>query len=153
MNHFAVSQICFNEQYTVPADQTARRLFQLLPHGREYADRLIDALATGYLVAVLESICLRELQWHLDAAEETVVGASVQCNHRGPIPAGAVIRVTGWVEGLGDREVTFRVQAQDESEQVCDGTIRFLIVRREYIQRKINRKREVIARRETFATA
>ena len=71
----------------------------------------------------------------------------------GADPAGAVIKVTGWVEGLGDREATFRVQAQDESEQVCDGTIRFLIVRREYIQRKINRKREVIARREAFAIA
>ena len=148
MNHFGVSQICFRENYTVPAEQTARRLFQLLPHGKAYAECLIDAMATGYLVAVLESICLREMQWHLNADEETVVGASVQCHHRGPILPGAVINVTGWVEGLGDHDATFRVQAQDDNEQVCDGTIRFSVVRRELMQRRIDHKCKAIAQRE-----
>jgi hypothetical protein len=65
-NHQGVSEIFFEESYTVPADQTAKSLFSRLPHGSEYAERLIECLATGYLVAVIESICIREMQQHVD---------------------------------------------------------------------------------------
>lgn len=54
MNHQGVSEIFFEESYTVPADQTAKSLFARLPHGNGYAERLIECLATGYLVAVVE---------------------------------------------------------------------------------------------------
>jgi fluoroacetyl-CoA thioesterase len=37
MNHEGVSQIFFEESYTVPPEQTARSLFARLPHGCEYA--------------------------------------------------------------------------------------------------------------------
>jgi len=33
MNHEQVSQLCFEESYTVPSEQTARSLFTRLPHG------------------------------------------------------------------------------------------------------------------------
>jgi len=32
MNHEQVSQLCFEESYTVPSEQTARSLFTRLPH-------------------------------------------------------------------------------------------------------------------------
>ena len=66
MKHCAVSQILFSETYTVPAEQTAQRMFGVLPHGKSYADRLVHAMANGYLFAVVESICVREMQTHLD---------------------------------------------------------------------------------------
>ena len=40
-------------------------MFGVLPHGKGYAERLVNAMANGYLVAVLESICAREMQPHL----------------------------------------------------------------------------------------
>lgn len=58
MNQQAVSEIYFEETYCVPAEQTARSLFARLPHGRDYAQTLIECLATSYLVAVVESICI-----------------------------------------------------------------------------------------------
>lgn len=153
MNHCEISQIFFKETFTVPVEQTARRMFRLLPHGKSYADRLLNAMATGYLVAVLESICALEMQPHLDHDEETLAGSSVQCQHRAPIPPGALITVDGWVIGLGDQEATFWVRASDEQEIVCEGQIRFAIVRREQMERKIKRKCEAIGRRELFAAA
>lgn len=153
MKHCEVSQLFFRETYTVPADQTARRLFRLLPHGRAYAERMVDAMATGYLVSVLESICTREMQPHLDPDEETIVGSAVQCRHHAPIPPGALVTVNGWVVGLGDREATFWVQASDEHEVVCEGQIRLSIVLRSQIEKKIQRKCDAIVRRELFAGA
>ena len=55
MKHCEVSQIFFSETYVVPAEYTAQTLFRLLPHGKAYADRMVKAMATGYLVAVLRS--------------------------------------------------------------------------------------------------
>lgn len=153
MKHCEISQIFFSETYVVPVEQTAQNLFRSLPHGKNYADRLINAMATGYLVAVLESICTREMQMHLNHDEETVVGSSVQCQHRAPIPPGAIIKVDGWVIGIGDHEATFWVQASDEQEVVCEGQIRFAVVERAQIEMKIQRKCEAIGRRELFASS
>ncbi len=82
MNHEAVSQIFFQESHDVSADQTAQNLFRLLAEGSAYADRLVDAMATGYLLALLESLCLREMHRYLDDEEEIVVGRSARWSSR-----------------------------------------------------------------------
>jgi fluoroacetyl-CoA thioesterase len=153
MSHCAVSQILFSETYIVPAEQTSERLFSVLPHGNSYADRLVNAMANGYLVAVLESICAREMQAHLDHTEETILVSSMKCAHRAPIPPGALVTVDGWVTGIGHHEASFWVRASDEQEIVCEGEIRFAIVKRAQMERKIQRKCEAIGRRQLFAAA
>ena len=153
MNHEILSQIVFDEKHLVSEEESAPSLFRQLPEGRGYADRLVDAMATCHLIALLESLCLREVHGHLDAGTEVVMGNAIQCNHCAPIPRGTLLRVTGWVEGIGDREPTFRVQAHDAREQVCDGTIRLRFARRSEIARRIERKCEAIARRELFLAA
>ena len=47
MNPRRISEIFFGETYGGPAHQTARSLLLRLPHGREYAQALIERLATG----------------------------------------------------------------------------------------------------------
>lgn len=140
MNHQGVSEIFFEESYTVPADQTAKSLFSRLPHGSGYAERLIECLATGYLVAVVESICIREMQQHVDAAAEVVVGRSIRIDHRGPIPPGSPLRLRGWLERLGERSATFRVQAHDAHEIVCEATVTLMAVQRTQMESRIATK-------------
>lgn len=140
MNHQGVSQIFFEETYTVPADQTAKSLFARLPHGSEYAERLIECLATGYLVAVIESICIREMQLHVDATREVVVGRTIRIDHRGPIPPGSPLRLRGWLERLGDTSATFRVQAHDAHEVVCEATVTLVAAERDQMDSRIATK-------------
>jgi fluoroacetyl-CoA thioesterase len=137
MNHQGVSEIFFEESYTVPTDQTAKSLFARLPHGSGYAERLIECLATGYLVAVIESICIREMQQHVDAAAEVVVGRSIRIDHRGPIPPESPLRLRGWLERLGDRSSTFRIQAHDAHEIVCEATVTIVAVHRALMKSRI----------------
>lgn len=145
MNHQGVSEIFFEESYTVPADQTAKSLFARLPHGSGYAERLIECLATGYLVAVIESICIREMQQHVDAAE-VVVGRTIRIDHRGPIPPGSSLRLRGWLERMGERSATFRMQACDTGEVVCEAAITLVAVQRTVIETRIAAKVEALQR-------
>jgi predicted thioesterase len=137
MNHQQVSEICFEEIYTVPACQTARSLFTRLPHGRHYADAMLECLATGYLIAVVESICIRELQGQVDPLSEVIVGRNIRVEHRGPVLPGASIRLSGWVERLGKRSVTFCVRAYDDHELVCDGQVTLVAADRAVLESKI----------------
>ena len=145
MNHQGVSEIFFEESYTVPADQTAKSLFARLPHGSGYAERLIECLATGYLVAVIESICIREMQQHVDEAE-VVVGRTIRIDHRGPIPPGSSLRLRGWLERMGERSATFRVQACDTGEVVCEAAVTLVAVQRTVIETRIAAKVEALQR-------
>ena len=145
MNHQGVSEIFFEESYTVPADQTAKSLFARLPHGSGYAERLIECLATGYLVAVIESICIREMQQHVDEAE-VVVGQTIRIDHRGPIPPGSSLRLRGWLERMGERSATFRVQACDTGEVVCEAAVTLVAVQRTVIETRIAAKVEALQR-------
>ena len=140
MNHQGVSEICFEETYPVPQEQTARSLFATLPHGSGYAPTLIECLATGYLVAVAESICIREMQLHVDPMAEVVVGRTVHIEHRGPVPPATRLRLRGWVEGPGERSATFRVQAHDDHELVLDGTVTLVAAERARIESRIATK-------------
>lgn len=139
MNHQGVSEIFFEESYTVPADQTAKSLFARLPHGTGYAERLIECLATGYLVAVIESICIREMQLHVDAAE-VVVGRTIRIDHRGPIPPGSPLRLRGWLERLGERSATFRVEVHDANELACEATVTLVAAERAAMESRIAAK-------------
>jgi fluoroacetyl-CoA thioesterase len=140
MNQQDVSEICFEETCAAPQDQTARSLFARLPHGSDYAQTLIECLATGYLVAVVASIRIREMQMHVDSMAEAVVGRTVHIEHRGPRATSEAPARAGWVEGLGERSATFRVQAHDDHELVFDGTVTLVAAERARIESRIATK-------------
>ena len=137
MDHERISEICFAETYVVPSHQTARSLFTRLPQGQTYADTLIECIATGYLIAVLESISIKAIQEYIDLSVKVVVGRSIRIEHRGPIPPGATMRVSGWSSTLGNRSATFRVTAHDDHERVCDGQVTLVAAERALIESTI----------------
>jgi predicted thioesterase len=57
------------------------------------------------------------------------------------------------VERIGERSVTFRVQGQDEHEQVFEGTIRLAVVDRVTVVATLVRKSDALERRRLFAAA
>jgi len=134
MNHQGVSEIVFEETCAVPSEQTAKSLFMRLPHGRDYASTLIECLATSYLLAMAESICIREMQRHIDADIQVIVGRSIRIEHLAPIPSGTTLRLRGWVEQVGRRSATFCVRARDSHEPVCECVMTLVAVQRSSIE-------------------
>lgn len=130
-------EISFEEVCTVDADQTARRLFARLSHGSAYAGRMVEGLATGYLVAIVESICIREMLREMSLTTEVIVGAAVDIRHRAPVPPGKQVWLRGRTTHLGERKATFAVQACDAQEIVCEGVMTFVATSRERIESRL----------------
>jgi len=133
-------EISFEEVCTVGADQTARRLFARLSHGNAYSNRMVDGLATGYLVAIVESICIREMLREMKLTTEVIVGAAVDIQHRAPVPPGKQLWLRGRTTHLGERKATFAVQVCDDDEVVCEGVMTFVATSRERMETRLARK-------------
>ena len=131
------AEISFEEVCTVDPDQTARRLFARLSHGNAYASRLVEGLATGYLIAIVESICIREMLREMDLTTEVVVGAAVDIRHCAPVPPGKQLWLRGRTTHLGKRKATFAVEASDDDEIVCEGVMTFVATSRERIESRL----------------
>ncbi len=131
------STISFEEVCTVDADQTARRLFARLSHGNAYASRMVEGLATGYLIAIVESICIREMLREMSLTTEVIVGAAVDVRHRAPVPPGKQIWLRGQTTHLDERTATFAVRAWDDDEIVSDGVMTFVVTSRERIETRL----------------
>ena len=153
MQEGTVGQIFFSDTLCASPEQITAGVFRSLRNARDCSDGPLTTVATGFVVALLEAVCLREMHMYINADEETVAASWVECRHRAPIPPGALLRLDGWVAGVRDQEITFCVQASDEQEVVCEGRIRVTVVHRTQVAKKIQRKREAIQRRELFANA
>lgn len=132
MNEECVSQICFDERYSVPAYQTARPSLAPLPHNRGFPEKLIDPLDTSHLISAIESVCIREMQHHIDAGD-TIVCTAIDMRHRATAPLGVELSLTGWVVGLDvERSVTFEVRLLERERKLLlsEGTVTMAVVPR-----------------------
>jgi predicted thioesterase len=137
VNEDESSEISFEEVCTVDADQTAKCLFGRLSHGSAYANQLLEGLATAYLIAIMESVCIREMFRAMDLTTEVIVGTAVNIRHRAPVPPGKQVWLRGRTTHLGERKATFAVQAFDDHEIVCEGTMTLVATSREVIERRL----------------
>jgi len=67
MDHSQRSQIFFRENFTVPTQERVRDLVASTGVGA-FANGIVNAMAPGHLVAVLESICARQVQSQLETS-------------------------------------------------------------------------------------
>jgi fluoroacetyl-CoA thioesterase len=153
MNRDSMVSAFFDEYGAVPPECIAQRIFWSLSSTDALAHFDSGTLAPVCMALALEFLCRRELRRHLRPDEEIAVGTQMECWLRGVILVGSRIRLTGWVERLGERDVSFRVKAQDEQEVVYEGRFRFTIVRQTEMARQLARKEQAIARREMFRPA
>lgn len=79
------------------------------------------------------------MQLHVDVAE-VVVGRTIRIDHRAPIPPDSPLRLRGWLERLGERSATFRVEAHDSHELACEATVTLVAVQREQMESRIAAK-------------
>lgn len=60
---------------------------------------------------------------------------------------GSSLRLRGWLERMGERSATFRVQACDTDELVCEAAVTLVALLRTVIETRIAAKREALQRR------
>ena len=118
MNASDLTAIFFDQRHVVPLTAAAGE--------REagVTGRPVDIVA-GHLVMLFEAFCAGALRPFLEEDAEALVATRIEWLQRAPVTPGASLRLGGWVEAAGERSVTFRVQAHDAHEQVCEGRLRF----------------------------
>lgn len=83
--------------------------------------------ATPELVRDIEQTCLDFLLAHA-APGENSVGLAIDLKHSAATLAGMVVRITATVTAVEGRQVSFKVTASDEVEEICSAThSRFIV--------------------------
>ena len=118
-------------QFTCPVDQ-GLTVPSLLPRSIEF-QQMPRVLATGFLVGLMEWACVRAVNPHLDWPAEQTVGVHVDLSHRAATPPGMTLTISGVLERVEGRRLTFALQAHDGLDEVSRGTHqRYVIDRRRF---------------------
>lgn len=112
--------------YVVPEERTVPHL---LPESDHFT-AMPAVLATGYLVAIVEWACMRAIDGHLQAGEQTL-GVHVDLSHQAPTLPGNTLTVEVELVAVEGRQLTFTVHAHDDAATVCRGTHRRGIINTE----------------------
>jgi predicted thioesterase len=95
----------------------------------------VAVYATPAMVALMESAAVAALAPVLDEGESSV-GIAIEIKHLAATPLGQRVRARAEVVEVDGRQVTFQVQAWDESELIGKGThTRYVIDVARFMQR------------------
>ena len=102
--------------YRVPDDKTVPHLYP------EVADfrTMPRVFATGYMVGLMEWVCMQAMAPHLDPGEGSL-GVRVDVNHTAATPPGFTVTVDVECTQVVGKRVTFQVKAHDGVDQIGAG--------------------------------
>jgi fluoroacetyl-CoA thioesterase len=109
--------ITFEWRYVVPERATVPNLFNDTPFCRD----MPQVLATGYMVGLMELACVNGIMPYVDWPREQSVGIDVRFSHVAATPPGMTLTFKGEVIEVGDRRVTFRIEAWDNTDKISEG--------------------------------
>jgi fluoroacetyl-CoA thioesterase len=109
--------ITFEWRYVVPERATVPNLFNDTPFCRD----MPQVLATGYMVGLMELVCVNGIMPYVDWPREQSVGIDVRFSHVAATPPGMTLTFKGEVIEVGNRRVSFRIEAWDSTDKISEG--------------------------------
>jgi fluoroacetyl-CoA thioesterase len=95
----------------------------------------IDVYATPAMIALMEGAAVAAID-HLLPEGSASVGTELNVRHLAATPLGHTVRARAEVTGVEGRQITFTVQAWDETELIGEGThTRFVIDMGRFLKR------------------
>ncbi len=122
-------------RFTLPAEKTVPYLY---PDSPDFV-ATPTALATGFMVGLMEWACLEALKPHLDDGEGSL-GIRIDVSHTAPTPPGMEVTVDVECLDVDGRRVTFRVTARDEVEVIGKARHERFVVRWDRFNEKLAQK-------------
>jgi fluoroacetyl-CoA thioesterase len=124
-------------RYRVPESKTVPRIFEEAPDFQ----MMPGALATGYLVALVEWACIELLKPHLDWPREQSLGTHVDISHTAATPPGLTVEIRARILTVEGRRLVFAVSAHDGVDPITEGTHERHLIDAERFARKLEGKR------------
>jgi predicted thioesterase len=95
----------------------------------------VDVYATPAMVALMETAAVAAIDPLLPDGQASV-GVALELHHRAATPPGAAVRARAEVISVQGRQVTFRIEAWDEREQIGDAVhTRYVVDVERFMQR------------------
>jgi fluoroacetyl-CoA thioesterase len=129
--------IRFDWRYTIPERATVPNLY----HDTAFCRDMPDVLATGYMVGMMELACTNGIMPYVDWPREQSVGTMVNFRHLAASSAGMTLEIKGEVIAVEGRRVTFRVEAWDGIDKICEGTHERAVIDVEKFNAKVAAKK------------
>ena len=126
----------FSWRTTIPVRATVPALY----HDTDFCRDMPDVLATGYLVGMMELACVHGIMAFVDWPREQSLGTMVNFRHLAPTPPGMDLRIEGEVTAVEGRRISFKVEAWDDHERVCEGTHERMLIAPERFADKLAQK-------------
>jgi fluoroacetyl-CoA thioesterase len=127
----------FDWRYTIPERATVPNLY----HDTAFCRDMPDVLATGYMVGMMELACTNGIMPYVDWPREQSVGTMVNFHHLAASSAGMTLDIKGEVVAVEGRRVTFRVEAWDGIDKICEGSHERTIIDAEKFNAKMAAKK------------
>ncbi|MES2934203.1 MAG: thioesterase family protein [Pseudomonadota bacterium] len=128
--------LTFEWQYTVPVRATVPQLYQ----DTDFCRDMPEVLATGYMVGLMELACIHGIMPYVDWPREQSVGTMVNFVHLAATPPGMQLTIKGELLLVQGRRLTFKVEAWDPQDKICEGTHERCIITPDKFNQKLAEK-------------
>ena len=124
-----------------PIGLTGELAFKVEPqHAIDFAgDGMPAVLSTPQLIGFLERTARGTMAGCLEDDERSV-GSEIELRHLAPTPVGHTVHCTARVIHVGDREVTFQIEARDDRELIARGLHKRAVIRIDSFGRRVREK-------------
>jgi len=121
--------------------QAGELAFKVEPqHAIDFATGGMPAvLSTPNLIGFLERTARETIAGCLEDDERSV-GAEIELRHQAPTPVGHTVHCAARVIHVGDREVTFQIEARDDRELIARGLHKRAIIRVDRFAQRVQEK-------------
>lgn len=99
----------------------------------------VSVLATPIMVALMEEAAIEAVDHLLPQGQQTV-GIHLDVKHLAPTPIGMEVTARAELTDIDGRILTFRITAEDENEQVGEGTHKRAVIDLARFQGRIAKK-------------
>jgi fluoroacetyl-CoA thioesterase len=112
------SGLNFTFQFKVSENKTVPYLFPEFPEFQA----MPKVLATDFMVGLFEWACIQAINPQIEWPEEQSVGIDVRLSHLAATPPGLTVTVTGKLEKVEGRKLTFSLAGEDGVDKISEGT-------------------------------
>lgn len=102
----------------------------LIPEAKEFRV-MPNVFATGYLVGLIEWVCIQAVNPHLDWPHEQTVGIHVNVSHTAATPPGFSVTVNVELVEVDGKKLVFEVEARDEMDVITKGRHERFVINKE----------------------
>jgi fluoroacetyl-CoA thioesterase len=135
-NHSLQPGLMHEFRFKVPENKTVPYLY---PESAEFQE-MPKVFATGFMVGLLEWVCIKAINPYLDWPNEQTVGTHIDVSHIAATPAGFEVIARVKLVEVDGRRLLFEIEAHDGIDLISKGKHERYIINKKKFDSKMREK-------------